>query len=111
MLAAAPFLGSLATLDGAFAVIFQIASASLVFFDVTAVKNPIQTQGSESLLRIAFRSFGVVVLEWCVRSDARSVRQFDFGVRHLQIVGTEFVFEMHRRGFANMCFVSLLGIA
>ena len=111
MLAAAPFLGSLATLDGAFAVIFQIASTSLVFFDVTAVKNPIQTQGSESLFRIAFRSFGVVVLEWRVRSDARSVRQFDFGVWHFQIVGAEFVFEMYRRGFADMRFVALFGIA
>ena len=42
VLAAAPFLGCLATLDGALAVILQIASASLVFLDVAAVENPVQ---------------------------------------------------------------------
>ena len=43
MLATTPFLGSLATFDGAFAVIFQIAATSFIFFDVSTVKNPVQT--------------------------------------------------------------------
>ena len=43
MLATTPFLGSLATFDGAFAVIFQIAATSFIFFDVSTVKNPVKT--------------------------------------------------------------------
>ena len=43
MLATTPFLGSLATFDGALAVIFQIAATSFIFFDVSTVKNPVQT--------------------------------------------------------------------
>ena len=111
MLATTPFLGSLATFDGALTIVLEIASTTLILLDVAAVTDPVETQRSQALLRIAFRTFGVVILEWCVRSDARSVRQFDFGVWHLQIVGTEFVFEMHRRGLTNMRLVALLGIA
>ena len=111
MLATTPFLGGLATFDGALTIVLEIASTTLILLDVAAVTDPVETQRSQALLRIAFRTFGVVILEWCVRSDARSVGQFDFGVRHLQIVGTEFVFEMHRRGLTNMRLVALLGIA
>ena len=111
VLTAAPFLGSLAALDGALAVVFEVAAAAIIFLHVATVADPVEAQGSEAFLRIALWTFGVVVLERRVRADAGGVGQLDLGVRHLQIVRTMLVLEMHRRGLTDMRFVTLLGIA
>ena len=111
MLAATPFLGRLAALDGTLAIILKIAATAVVFLDIATVANPVETQRNQTLLRIAFRAFRVVILERRVWSDTGGVGQFDFGVRHFQIVRAELVFEMHQCGLAYMCLVALLGIA
>ncbi len=111
VLAAAPLLGRLAALDGALAIVLEVATPALVLLHVAAVADPVETQRGQALLRVALRAFGVVVLERRVRAFARRVGKLDLGVRHLKIVGAELVLEVNRRGLADVRLVTLLGIA
>ena len=109
MLASTPFLGGAAALDGALAVVLQVAAAALVVLDVAAVADPVEAQGLQALLRVAFGAFGVVVVERGIRAHSGGVGELDLGVGYLKVVGAVLVGERHRLGLADVRLVALLG--